>query len=76
MFLTLAINSILIIIITCFIIIIVVTMIIFVIICIFVLRPDEQAAGGCFSLLLEDPSPSAGSTGRRSDHNHDHYYNA
>ena len=63
-------NIIIDIIITCFIMIIVVNMIMIII----VLRPAEQAAGGCFSLLLEDPSPSVGSTGRRSDHNRHHHH--
>ena len=39
---------------------------------IMMIRPGEQAVGGCCSLLWEDPSPSAGSTGRRSDHYLDH----
>ena len=49
----------------------VVAIVIFVV-TIMMVRPGEQAAGGCCSLLWEDPSPSAGSTGKRSDHYLDH----
>ena len=44
----------------------IVIVIIIIIIVMVKFTPDEREAGGCFSLLLGDLSPSAGSTGRRS----------